>query len=1277
MTWLARLTFQNIAIALAYFLLGKFGLQIALPPGYVSAIWPAAGLAFATTALLGGRRIGCGIFLGSVLVNASVGGGFHLDDVAVSIAIGSTLQALVGGYWLRRSMPTMLLNGPEQVLRFSLIGISSAVIAATVGNLVLWGHGFISLAEVPRSFVTWWLGDAFGVQTFAPLTLLALAPNDTWKRRRLSVGIPILLSFLMSGLVYYFVLHYEEDRLQNQFTETIEPFSSGLLQLDRIHGQALRQLADFYNVQDQAPGVELQKLADNALRDLPIFRAINWAIVMDAHQSAGFAGTIRYPIGFKPNASGLVAPVQMITPLKGNEPAFGLDLMGEERRFNSIQKALATGQLTMTQPIRLAQDPDGPGGALISAPVQNSRVRGVVSGVMDWGLIGDQLKVIPGIQWELHEVQNNAEQLVWNSLGKEMPHFAADNFLDRTGVYRRIPFDLADRHWVTILYLPNAYLASDESLAPLFMLMLALLASGVFSTFALILSTHRERVEFEVMEKTAELKGEVEQRRNVQAALEQSKNLAEEASLAKSDFLANMSHEIRTPMNAVLGLLNLLQSTELTGRQRDYATKAHGAARSLLSLLNDILDFSKAEAGKMTLESEPFRIDKLMRDLGTILSANVGTKDIEVLFDVDVGLPAAVRGDFQRILQVLINLGGNAVKFTSTGQVVVSLKKVALTQGSVTINFAVQDTGIGIAPEHQAYIFTGFSQAEGSTSRRFGGSGLGLSISKRFVQLMGGDIELTSAPGVGSTFSFSIEMPIVEMGHEILAEPDRSMVTPKRVLVVDDNPIAGELTLRMVRSWGWPAELATSGKQALEMITAQGGSKEAGFPYPVICMDWTMPEMDGWEATRHIRQLAQIGVMPQPLVMMITAHGRQTLAARTEAEQGMINGFLVKPITASMLYDSLADAVSGNSSVRKIANGRSSTRQLSGMRILVVEDNLINQQVADELLTSEGAIVSLAANGQLGVEAVAAAAPQFDVVLMDVQMPVLDGYGATRMIRSELGFTQLPIVAMTANAMASDREACIASGMNEHIGKPFDMAKLVSLLIRITGFTPVTDLPFSNVEASTSIQYSLPKVDGLDLAGALARLSGSRDLYVRASKQFIETLDGSVGDLYDQIYAGKRDEYLRTIHTLKGNSATLGANDLTHAARSLELKMQAGDMLGLEDTGLAMLAIETTKTKAMLELAIANIESSSDPLSSKLIDPVAQEARELLTELAILSKASDFQVLERFAEARSKLAGLPDAFLNKLEDGMQSLDLEMVNDICTQAIDWIDNNQSG
>ena len=419
------------------------------------------------------------------------------------------------------------------------------------------------------------------------------------------------------------------------------------------------------------------------------------------------------------------------------------------------------------------------------------------------------------------------------------------------------------------------------------------------------------------------------------AELAQARDVAEAHSVAKSQFLANMSHEIRTPMHAILGMLRLLLGSDLSPRQLDYTQKTEVAARSLLRLLNDILDFSKVEAGKMTLDREPFRLEQLLRELSVMLSANVGEKTIDVSFDIDPNLPSVLLGDAARLQQVLINLGGNAIKFTAEGQVLIAVKPMQASDQQVSIAFSVQDSGIGIAPENQARIFSGFSQAEASTTRRFGGSGLGLAISQRLVALMGGQLKLESELGRGSTFSFVLDFPVVD------------------------------------------------------------------------------------------------GALQPPLVVPAAATLRRN-----------VRDVALEPLPADGLVPTTTSAA---------LQGR-----LHGMHILVVEDNLINQQVARELLSKEGAVVTLAGDGQLGVNAVADASPMFDVVLMDLQMPVMDGYAATRKIRQELGLLALPIIAMTANAMASDRQACLDAGMNEHVGKPFDFSALVALLQRLTQSVPAS-----------------------------------------------------------------------------------------------------------------------------------------------------------------------------------------------------------------------------
>ena len=743
---------------------------------------------------------------------------------------------------------------------------------------------------------------------------------------------------------------------------------------------------------------------------------------------------------------------------------------------------------------------------------------------------------------------------------------------------------------------------------------------------------------------------------------------AEDAARSKAQFLANMSHEIRTPMNAILGLLNLLQSTELSSRQRDYASKTEGAAQSLLGLLNDILDFSKAEAGKMTLEDEPFRLDKVLRNLSVVLSSNVGAKDIEVLYDLDASLPTLVRGDAMRLHQVLVNLCGNAIKFTAEGEVVLSLRVLAQDAHSATIEFAVKDTGIGIAPALQSHIFSGFSQAEGSTTRRFGGTGLGLAISKRLVEMMGGRIDIHSTPGTGSTFSFTLELPVVELVPEALAEPLRPVPAPQRVLVVDDHPLSSALTMGMVRSWGWQADLASSGAAALDSVASAFAAKPVAFPYPAIYMDWQMPDMDGWETTRRIRQWARERGLAQPTIIMVTAHGRDVLTQRTAAEQDMPNGFLVKPVTAAVLLDALIDAGSANAGLRHMTTRRSSSSQLSGMRILVVEDNLINQQVADELLSAAGAIVSLAANGQLGVEAVAAAAPQFDVVLMDVQMPVLDGYGATRAIREELGLAQLPIIAMTANALAGDREACLAAGMNAHVGKPFDIGELVSLLVRTCEFQSISDLTDAPLAALPGTD-TLAEVKGLDLQAALGRMAGMRSLYVRTARDFVRTMDTAIQEIGQCLASGDRPQALMRLHTLKGIAGTLGATQLAQQAALQEATCKTEAGLSICALGLEALDTLVRSTQANLRAAIALLEPDVPARTASSGETtLPQEARQALQQISALAAADDFEVLQCFAEARLALSALPDDFIDNLDTALQDLDLEAVCALCDDRL---------
>ncbi|HRM00060.1 MAG TPA: ATP-binding protein, partial [Acidovorax sp.] len=438
-------------------------------------------------------------------------------------------------------------------------------------------------------------------------------------------------------------------------------------------------------------------------------------------------------------------------------------------------------------------------------------------------------------------------------------------------------------------------------------------------------------------------------------------------------------------MNAVLGLLQLMERTGLDARQRDYVHKAEGAARALLAILNDILDFSKVESGKLELDDTPFRLDELLRNLSVVLSSTLQHKAVEVLFQLDPAVPRALRGDGHRLQQVLLNLAGNAIKFTQRGEVVIGLKLLDSTSDSVRIEFSVRDTGIGIAADRLAAIFEGFTQAESSTTRRFGGTGLGLAISRRLVRLMGGELQVQSTPGQGSHFHFTVDFrrDAETSAFERMAAAENDQHAALRVLIVDDNATAREVLAAMVSSFGWQVETATSGAEAIQRLEA---ATAAGHSFDILCVDWIMPGMDGWETIQRIRA-RDTGHLPA--ILMITAHGRELIAERLGEETNPLDGFLVKPVTPSMLFDAVAQATRGASvTVDSHTPANLPTEQpLAGLRLLVVEDNPLNQQVARELLSHAGAEIEVASDGEQGIACVRRASLPYDAILMDIQMP--------------------------------------------------------------------------------------------------------------------------------------------------------------------------------------------------------------------------------------------------------------------------------------------------
>jgi two-component system sensor histidine kinase/response regulator len=736
-------------------------------------------------------------------------------------------------------------------------------------------------------------------------------------------------------------------------------------------------------------------------------------------------------------------------------------------------------------------------------------------------------------------------------------------------------------------------------------------------------------------------------RNTLEQEMRVARSLAEEASRMKSDFLANMSHEIRTPMNGIIGMTHLVLNTEMSLRQRDYVKKIQLSGQHLLRIINDILDISKIEAGKLTIEHSDFELEAALASVVNLVAEKATEKGLELILDVASDVPVNVVGDSLRLGQVLINYANNALKFTERGEIDIVVRVREITEDSVLLWFAVRDTGIGLSAEQIGRLFSAFTQGDTSTTRMYGGTGLGLAISKQLAGMMGGEVGVESEPGAGSTFWFTARLGIShKLKRVLLPEPD---LRGRHVLVVDDNDNARQVMNEMLGSMSFAVDVVDSGPDA---IAAVAQADRDNNPYELVFMDWHMPAMNGIDACRQIQALP---LAEPPHLLLVTAYGREEVFH--QAEDAGIHDVLVKPLNASMLFDSAMRVLHGNTGDTRIAVEASTLAgahlaTIAGARILLVEDNEINQEVALELLRHARFDVDLAENGRVALERLRVR--DYALVLMDMQMPVMDGIAATHELRRMPGLADLPVVAMTANVQAVDRQRCLDSGMNDFLAKPIEPDLLWQTLLKWIPPIHAVQAPDATY-ASPGDAPGMPTLDlgipGLETGPALRRMLGSTDLYFATLRKFAKLHEGLCEVVRTSLDEGDWITAQRHAHTLKGVGLSIGANALAAEAALLEKALSERQQRADVDERIGIVDVQ------LRELIAALRDKVPAPPAASPVD--ARAGFEAVAELERLLSESNPEAMAWLDRNGGALQGaLPAARITEIEAAVHAFDLD-------------------
>ncbi len=914
--------------AFAYFLAGKFGLLLAIPPGFASAIWPASGIALACYILLNRTAVVVGVLVGSFLVNADIISWLDngVDPVgfwlAMGIGLGGALQTVWGGYLYFRLIGSLSqLDTPRDIiLFFTIIGPAGCLIAATNGASGLMAAGYIETFNVSFTWLTWWIGDTIGVIVFTPLVLtLFKKPSTTTLRQNVQLMMPTLFIFAATFALFIGSLNARQQAQQESLNENATAYFGAVHEQISIAESKLRAYRGFFQSSTNVTMDDFNQFSKTLIDDDDAFQGIGWTEIITDDQRLEVEQRFR-DLGYEnftftePDTNGslqpapsraIYYPVLYIYPLEANKRAFGLNLGAESNRLNTLVRARESKRSIATPPIKLVQGEGEQHGIILYVPVFSEKdasrsFLGYISGVfLIEGMVGAIVDQAEGSGFGI-DISDTTSAI--NTLPLIKTNL---NPVDKFEPLRQ-EFNLGGRRYQMDVFISDQSALIGKDWSSWIVLTSGFLIAALLNSLVLIINGTYENIRKEVARKTQDLLA--------------AKQAAESANVAKSNFLANMSHEFRTPLNAIIGLTDLNLKTPLNAKQTDYLHKTKLASETLLALISHTLDYAKIESGKLDVEHIDFSIIDVLHKIEAVFSVQAGQKDIEFKINLPDKMPDRVIGDPLRLEQVMLNLCSNAFKFTAQGRVTIDVQCKKVTNSTVQIQVAVSDTGIGISKDQQAHLFESFRQADSTTTRKYGGTGLGLAISKQLIELMGGDISLHSQPEKGSKFTIRLPLP--------LANESRFLS---------------------------PDELSSP--------------------------------------------------MSPPL----------------SAENSTTSDF--------------------------VSNALETKRPLENLTILVVEDNEINQLVAKETFSGLGATVIVAPSGPYALN-VLERSSTIDMVLLDIQMPEMDGYEVARRVRAKgEQWADIPILAMTANVMSEDIERCYAAGMNGHIGKPLNVSDAVAKIL--------------------------------------------------------------------------------------------------------------------------------------------------------------------------------------------------------------------------------------